>query len=115
MVKSVDPMSYLSIGFFLPALFLLILRPQSVYKIKDVLQFANFKKVLLLTFFYSVGSITFFYAILHGAQVSQLGPISNSSVILTVLLGTLFLGERDHIVKKIICTILVFIGVVLLR
>lgn len=115
MVKNVDSMSYLSIGFLLPVFFLMLFSPKSVYKIKDVLRFTNFKKIFLLTFFYAFGAITFVYAILHGAQVSQLGPIANSSVILTVLLATIFLGERDHLLKKCISTILVFAGVLLLR
>lgn len=115
MVKRVDSMSYLSIGFLLPVFFLLLFSPKSMYKIKEVLQFTNFKKIFLLTFFYAFGAIAFVYAILHGAQVSQLGTIANASVILTVLLATLFLGERDHVMRKIVCSVLVTIGVILLR
>ncbi len=115
MVKRVaDPMTYLSIGFLLPVFFLIVLRPQSISKIKEVIAFANLKKIFLLTFFYTVGAVTFVFAILRGAEVSQLSPISNSSIILTVLLATIFLGERDHILRKCISTLLVFIGVLLL-
>lgn len=115
MVKSVDPMSYLAIGFLLPALFLIVFSPQSLRKMKTVFNSSYLKKIVPLTVFYALGSITFVYAILQGAQVSQLGPISNSSIILTVLLATVFLGERDHLLRKCIATVLVFAGVLLLR
>ncbi|HSA83977.1 MAG TPA: DMT family transporter [Patescibacteria group bacterium] len=115
MVKSVDAMSYLSIGFLLPALFLMIIQPKAIIHIKALLPLQSFRKIVLLTLFYSLGAILFVFAILHGAQVSQLGVIANSSVILTVLLATLFLGERDNLLRKCLATILVFVGVILLR
>lgn len=115
MVKRVDPMSYLSIAFLLPVFFLMLFKPQSIPKIKEVLRFTNFKKIFLLTLFYAFGAITFVFALTSGANASQLGPISNSSVIVTVLLATIFLKERDHLMKKIFCAILVFIGVLLLK
>ena len=116
MVKRVaEPMSYLSIGFLLPVFFLILFRPQSIAKIPEVLKFNNFKKLFLLTFFYTFGAITFVYALVRGAQASQLSPISNSSVIVTVLLATIFLKEKDHLLRKVICASLVTIGVLLLR
>lgn len=114
MVKHVNAMSYLSIGFLLPVIFLMLLRPASIGKIREVFHFTNFKRLFFLTLFYTFGSVVFVYAILNGAQVSQLSPISNASIILTVLLATIFLGERDHLVRKCISTILVFVGVLLL-
>lgn len=115
MVKSVDAMSYLAIGFLLPALFLMVIQPKAVLKIKELLPLQSLTKIILLTFFYSLGAILFVFAILHGAQVSQLGVINNSTVIITVILATIFLGERDHLLRKIVSTILVFAGVLLLR
>lgn len=115
MVKHADPMSYLAIGFLLPVFFLMLFRPQSVAKIAEILKFNNFKKIFLLTIFYSLGSILIFFALSKGAQVSQLSSISNSVVILTVILATIFLKERDHLFRKVICSILVTIGVLLLR
>lgn len=115
MVKNVDALSYLAVGFLLPALFLMGFQPKAVVKIKELLPLQSFAKIALLTIFYSVGAIFFVFAILNGAQVSQLGVIANSSVILTVVLATIFLGERDHLLRKVICSILVTIGVLLLR
>lgn len=109
-----DTLSLLTVGFFLPGVFYVLIKPSIVKKIKPLLVFSHFSKVFLLTFCYSLAAIAYFFAISIGGQASQVSPINQSSIILTVLIGALFLNERDHLLKKVICTLLVTVGVILL-
>lgn len=45
---------------------------------------------------------------------SQIAPINQAQVIVTVLLAIIVLKERDHLFRKVIAAILVTIGVILL-
>lgn len=109
-----DPLSLLTLGFLLPGIFLLFIKPKAIFKIMPLVKSSHMSKVVLLTFFYALASIAYFFAIATGGQVSRISPISQSAIILTVLLGAVFLGEKDHLYKKIFCTILVTTGVILL-
>src|ERR1700722_7497805 len=114
MLKHADTLSYLTVGFFLPGLFILLLRPKVVTKMKPLLQFAVLKKNALFTLIYTIGGIFFYLAISRGGEASQVNTIAQANVVVTVLLAALFLNERDHIFKKFVCAILVTIGVLLL-
>lgn len=109
-----DTLSLLTVGFLLPGIFYILIKPSVVKKIKPLFAFNHFSKVFLLTFCYSLAAIAYFFAISLGGQASQVSPINQSSIILTVLIGALFLGEKDHFLKKVFCTLLVTIGVILL-
>ncbi len=49
------------------------------------------------------------------ADASMVVPVVSLSTILTVIVGIIFLGERDNILKKIIAGILAFIGLLLIK
>ena len=49
------------------------------------------------------------------ADASLVIPIVSLSTVFTVLVGIIFLGERDHMVRKIIAGLLAFIGVLLIK
>jgi drug/metabolite transporter (DMT)-like permease len=49
------------------------------------------------------------------ADASLVVPIVSLSTVFTVIVGIIFLGERDNVVKKIIAGILAFIGLLLIR
>ena len=57
----------------------------------------------------------FYFAIKEGGEASQVNTIAQAQVVLTVLFSAMFLNERDHLLKKFFCAILVTIGVLLLR
>lgn len=109
-----DTLSLLTIGFLAPGIFLFFVKPTVVKKMKSLLHISYFSKIFLLTFFYALAAIAFFFAIHVGGQASQVSPINQSAIILTVLIGALFLNEKDHLLKKIFCTFLVTVGVILL-
>lgn len=114
LIQRLDPLSYLSFGFILPGIFILIIRSRRL-KIRDFkLTKIQMKNVSILTLAYTFGASAFTLAIAYGGQASQITPINQSSIILTVVLAAIFLKERDQLFKKFICAILVSIGVLLL-
>lgn len=109
-----DTLSLLTIGYLAPGLYLLLIQPQAIKKMKPIFKKSYFVKLFLLTMFYVLGGIAYFFAVAIGGQASQVAPISQASIIITVLLGAIFLGEKDYLLRKIACTMLVTIGVILL-
>ena len=113
-IKHSDTLSYLVIGFFLPGLFILITNPTVIKRMKPLFQPVLLLKNFIFTTFITIAAIAFYIAVASGGEISQVNAIAQSSVVLTVLLAAIFLRERDHLLKKFICAILVTIGVLLL-
>jgi uncharacterized membrane protein len=107
--------SYTAFSFLLPGIFLFIVRPKVITKFGFLRQPVVLRNMLFMTLFYSIAAIAFFSALGAGANASQLGPINQSSVVLTVLLAAILLKERDQLGKKLLSAFLVFIGVMLLK
>jgi drug/metabolite transporter (DMT)-like permease len=112
--QGADPLSYLIFVYGLPFIFMVIVQPQALFKMKPLLKPKIFSQIVLLSFLYGSAAIAFFLAIGFGAPISQLAPINQASVILTLLFSAILLGETDHMYKKLFCGVLVFIGVFLL-
>ncbi|MFI5265369.1 MAG: DMT family transporter [Candidatus Levyibacteriota bacterium] len=115
LIKFVDVFSFTTFGFLLPGLFLILIKPTIIPKLKVFLNPKIFGKMFLLDFIYAAGSICFYYAIEQGAHASQAVPIMQSTVIVTVILAAIFLKERDHLLKKLIGAILITMGILLLK
>ena len=110
-----DVLSYTAIAFFLPGIFLLFIKPDAIKKMPSLLRPSAFRNMLIMSFFYSVAAVSFYTAIGLGGNASQVGPINQASVIVTVILAILFLGEKKNLIKKIVSAIIVFAGVLALR
>jgi len=106
--------SYMVLAFTLPAFISLLASPQSIKNIPQYTSGSILMKLSLCTFFYAISSITIFAAYKAGGPASIISPIQQTSIIFTVVLGYLFLNERDNVLKKIIGTVLTFLGVLLL-
>lgn len=115
MLKHVDTLSYLVVGFFLPGVFIFLTKPKVIKKMKPLFQPALLKKNAIFTFVYTISGILFYLAITSGGEASQVNTITQASVVLTVILASTFLNERTHLLRKFVCAILVTIGVLLLR
>lgn len=114
-VSQIGVLQDLLIGFFLPGAFVLLAKPSSIKNIKEVLSFTNLKKMTIFAVLYLVGAITIFMAYTAGGDAGKIYGISNLTVIVTVILGAIFLGERDNLLLKTMATISAFAGVLLLR
>jgi len=114
-LQKTDVYSMLVIGWLMPGLFLTIVSPGSIKKMGYFFYKKRFVKIFLLTLFYAAGGISFYLAITLGGQASRVATISQTSIIATIIIAALFLKERDHLLKKVIASICVMIGVLLLR
>lgn len=114
-LRQADAISYGALAFILPAILTAVVFPSSTLKLSRYLNFGLLLKIFLLGIFYSVGLVASYTAYKSGGDASQIVPIGQSVVIITVILSALFLGERDNLLKKLVAAILVSIGVLLLR
>jgi drug/metabolite transporter (DMT)-like permease len=115
LLKYVNIFSFLTIGFLFPGFFLIAVKPKALLGLGQFLKPKIFTRMLILTVFYASGSSFFYFAIENGAKASQITPILQSSVITTVVLAAIFLGERDNLLKKFVSALLVTIGVLLIK
>jgi len=115
LLRSFDVPSYTVFAFFLPSVFLIIIKPSAVKKMKVFFKLDRLLKMLVLAIFYAGAAITIYSSYKVGGQASQIAPISQSSTLVIVLLAAIFLKERDNLPKKIVAAIVVFLGVALLK
>jgi drug/metabolite transporter (DMT)-like permease len=114
-LRSFEAINYLFFGFMLPGIIILLLRPQATRKMKPLLTFNIGTKMVLFCVLYGLQAITIFKAYQAGGDASQIYPISRTYVILTVILGVIFLKERDNLAKKFLSALLAFLGVLIIR
>ena len=113
LLASFDLFPYVTIAFVLPAIFMVVVKPSSVHKLKAFTKTSLFGKMLLLCLVYALSSITFFGALQVAPNSSQVATISVSSVVLTVFLSIIFLKERENMGRKILGALAAFVGLLL--
>lgn len=112
-VKGYDPISYLAIINILIAFVLLVVYPKTVQKWKNFTQPHFLKSMLPLAFLSTLQSIAYYFALSKG-HASQIAPINQAQVIITVLLAAVLLNEKDNLQRKFIASILATAGILLL-
>jgi transporter family protein len=113
-IRSYNPISFLPVMSFLPGVVLAFIFPKKAMKIGKLMNRKSLSHIVVYSVFYGISAITYYQALYTGASISQLSPISRASIIITVILGALFLGERDNLVRKVMSAVLVSEGVLLL-
>jgi len=106
--------SYSAIAFLFPALLLLAIKPKSIGKFRLFLNKKRLFRMIIASFLFGVGTLGIYYSYQRGGDASQIVPISQSSVILIVILAFIFLKERNRFAQKVIGSLLAFIGIWLL-
>lgn len=114
-VINYDVISYSIVIDILIVAMLLTLRPKALHKWKEYVNTNFLQKMLPLGIFSALQGFAYLFALQTPGVIAQAGAIRQSSVILTVILAMIFLNERDNIPKKLIATILVTVGVILLH
>lgn len=114
-LRQTDAFSYAAIVFIVPAFLTVLVFPSAITKIRKQLSIKLARNIVLLGGFYSVGITASYLAYQHGGTASQIVPIGQSAVIVTVILSAIFIGERQYLFKKLTAAILVSVGVLLLR
>ncbi len=100
-LKHYDAASYVSVISFLPALFLLLIRPDKIVRLRSYFRISYLKNIFLYSLFYGIQAITYYFALQHGANASRMATIIRSEIVLTVLLAAIILKEREKIYIKI--------------
>ncbi|OGK41499.1 hypothetical protein A2954_00665 [Candidatus Roizmanbacteria bacterium RIFCSPLOWO2_01_FULL_37_12] len=113
-LKTYEAFSYTAIMSILPGVILSLLFPKKLAKTKELLNPKSIKLMFIFCLFYSIQAITYYLAFQNGAPVSQLSPLTKSSIVLTVILGAIFLNERKDLMRKIIASLVVTNGAILL-
>ncbi len=114
-LRNADAFSYAALAFILPSILTLLIFPSVVGKIKKQFDIGLLRNTVLLGIFYTIGIMASYLAYQKGGTASQIVPIGQSVVIVTVILAAIFIGERDNLIKKLVAAALVTAGVLLLK
>lgn len=106
--------SYPFYAFVAPAFVLWMFNIKTTKDMDFIFNKGIFFKMVLLAFLYAVSALSTYLAYQIGKNVSQIGPINQTSSIITVFLGIFLLKETDNLFKKILGVIISFIGVLFL-
>lgn len=113
-LQNYDSTNFLIYASLLPVLAFIILQPGTLKKLKYYFQKDRAIKVLLLCFCDVFGTLAAYRAYQIGRNASVIGPLRAMSVVVTVILATLILKERDNVVNKFVGALISVAGVSLL-
>lgn len=110
-----DLFFYMPLIFLLPSIFIGLINFKKMLRINKFLNLKETFNLGLLALMFSVSATSTFMAYQKGHNIAQIAVLNQTSTILIVLLGIIFLKERSHIKLKIIGAIVSLIGVFLVR
>ena len=113
-LRTYEVFSYVTIMSFIPGIILLALFSNKTKQIKRLATTSRIRLMVIFTFFYALQAVTYYLSYQSGAPISHLAPITKSSIVLTVIFGALFLKEKKHLTKKVLASMVVTAGVILL-
>ncbi|WP_084110183.1 EamA family transporter [Desulfosporosinus lacus] len=102
--------------YIIPAIFTVIFIPKTFGNIRYFLKpQKNTLIILLSAVFQMISTLALYAAYKYGGDLSVVGPLAQTSTVLTILVGIVILKERWNLKRKIIGVILVLAGVALLK
>lgn len=105
---------YVALTLIIPALLILFLERIKLTDIANEFKTGNKKAILITSISWGVMLIVQLRAYQLG-KVTMVAPLCSLTVIINVIVGYLFLKERDNLFKKILASILVIISVLLIK
>ena len=115
LLSRIDLFFYMPLIFLLPAVFIGLINYKKMAKIKKVLDIKDTLKLGLLALMFSVSATSTFAAYERGHNAAQIAILNQTSTLLIVFLGIIFLKERNHLFLKILGGVISLIGVFLVR
>lgn len=111
-LKYFTPGTFGFLVYFIPGLILLAFGKKHLKDVKKILKTKNYYLgiVVILGFLFYYFSLKAYQI----ADVTQVFPIIRLSTAFTVIFGIIFLRERENIIKKLIATLIIFFGILLL-
>ena len=105
---------YVAISLIVPAVLIVIFERIKPGDIKNELIHGNKKAILITEFCWATMIIVQLRSYQLG-NVTVVAPLCSLTVILNVIVGYLFLKEKDNLLRKIIAAILIIISVILIK
>ena len=105
---------YVGTTLIIPTILIFIFERIKIKDIKEELNSIDKKMLLITSFSWAIMLILQLRAYQVG-DVTIIAPLLGLTVILNVIVGYLFLGEKDNLVKKLIAAILVIISIFLIK
>ena len=96
------------------ALVLVLVRPKVIREMSFYLKPKRALNVLVSSFNDTMANLMGFVAYQVGRNALQLAPLSTVGTIVTVIFARIFLKERDNFWRKLLGSLLVVIGTILL-
>lgn len=113
-LRTYDSISYVPVMSLMPGIIIALIFHKKLYKIASMFAPKQISHLAVYSLFYGASAVTFYQALGTGASISQLSPITRASIIVTVLLSAIVLGEMKDLGRKILSAIVVSLGVLLL-
>ena len=111
--KLADSLTWIALSAIGPGLVVLFIQPRAVLKIKPLLTKSVLAKMALLSASFGVANLAMLIAYKSG-PITSVAPLLQTNILVTVLLGIVFLGERARLLHKIGAGIVCLLGVLLL-
>lgn len=113
-LSSVTLATYVVIGWGLQAFFMALFANRQLARVPGLIKDGSIKTILLLGGLRTVAGFCFINALQLSGNASLIGSIAALQVILIVIGGYIFLGEKKHGVQKFVAATAAFVGVILL-
>lgn len=107
--------SYMFITFLFPTFTVLLFQPKAVGQLKYFFKKDILIKLLLTSLVYGISAVTIFQAYKNGGEASVISPISQTSVLMTILISYFLLKEKENVLNKLVGALFIFSGVWLLK
>ena len=105
---------YVALTLIIPALLIMIVERIKLSEIKNELVNGNKKAILITALSWGIMIVVQLRAYQLG-NVTIIAPLCALTVILNVIVGYLFLNERDNLLRKIISALLIIISIILIK
>lgn len=105
---------YVALTLIVPSLLIIVFERIKLSEIKNELVDGNRKAIFITAISWAVMIVSQLRAYQLG-NVTVVAPLCALTVILNVVVGYLFLNEKDNLLKKIIAAILIIISVILIK
>ncbi len=115
LLNKVDLFFYLPLIFLFPAIFAGVLNYKKMLRIQKIVSMKDFLQLSFLALLFAISATATLTAYTKGHNAAQIAILNQTSTILIVFLGIIFLKERSHMKLKIIGAVISLIGVFLVR
>ncbi|GAB6152624.1 hypothetical protein JCM17380_13740 [Desulfosporosinus burensis] len=115
-LNSFSVVLYQVIVYIIPGIFTVMFMPRTFGKLKYLLKpQKNTLVILLSAVLQMISTLALYAAYKYGGELSVVGPLAQTSTVLTILVGIVLLKERWNMKRKIIGVILSLAGVAFLK